>query len=143
MLSLTIRNQVSEIRRMSLWLEEVFQRWDLPAELLFKFDLCANEAVTNIISYAFAENSLHEITLQLRVDAQAAILEIRDDGKPFNPLAAPEHVRPATLEDAEIGGLGIDLVRRFMDECSYTRDAGWNVLRLTTAVPRSGALPAG
>jgi serine/threonine-protein kinase RsbW len=129
--TLTINNQISEIRRMSQWLETTSQQLGLPADSIFKFDLCANEAVTNVISYAFPENGDHEITLRLSVDHQAASLVIEDDGTPFNPLDTPDHVQPASLEEASIGGLGIDLIRRMMDECDYAYRSGRNILRMT------------
>lgn len=141
-LLLTINNHASEIRRMSLWLDAAFRQLGLPAELLSKFDLCADEAVTNIISYAFPENGAHEISLRLSVINMMASLEIEDDGIPFNPLDAPEHVQPASLEEANIGGLGVELIRRFMDECNYARHNGRNVLKMTAIVPQTGALKA-
>lgn len=127
---------------MSLWLDATSRQLGLPAELLFKFDLSANEAVTNIISYAFPENGIHEISLRLSVTKLAASLEIEDDGIPFNLLEAPGHVQPASLEEAHIGGLGIDLIRDFMDECHYVRHNGRNVLKLTVNVPQAGDLEA-
>jgi serine/threonine-protein kinase RsbW len=129
--TLTIHNQISEIRRMSQWLEDASQQLGVPADSSFKFDLCANEAVTNVISYAFPENGDHEIILRLSVDQQVASLEIEDDGTPFNPLDTPDHVQPASLEEASIGGLGIDLIRRMMDECNYAYRNGKNILRMT------------
>lgn len=132
--SLIINNHVSEIRRMSEWLDAALHQLAVPAELLFRFDLSANEAVTNIICYAYPENGSHEITLQLSVSAAAVSLTIEDDGAPFNPLAAPPHVQPASLEEASIGGLGIDLIRRFMDDCAYVRRNGRNVLKMSVAV---------
>lgn len=137
-LLLTITNQVSEVRRMSDWLKAAFGRLGLPEELLFKFDLCANEAVTNIISYAFPENGAHTISLQLSFSNSVARLEIEDDGIPFNPLDAPEHIHPPSLEAAKIGGLGIDLIRRFMDECNYIRHNGKNILKMAVIIPQTG-----
>jgi serine/threonine-protein kinase RsbW len=134
---LTIVNHVPEIRRMSLWLDAASRQLGLPAELLFKFDLCANEAVANIISYAFLDDDLHEIFLRLSLIGSLASLEIEDDGIPFNPLDAPEHVQPASLEEAQLGGLGIKLIRRHMDQCNYVRRNGRNVLKMTAIVPQS------
>jgi serine/threonine-protein kinase RsbW len=118
------------------WLDTAFRQLGLPADLLFKFDLCAEEAVTNTISYAFPEHGAHEISLRLSVSKLMVCLEIEDDGVAFNPLDAPQHVQPASLEEAHIGGLGIVLIRRLMDECTYARQGGRNVLRMTTIVPQ-------
>ena len=116
---------------MSSWLDRVIRQMGLTEELRFSFDLCANEAVTNIISYAYPENGTHKIVLRLSSAVDSVGLEIEDDGIPFNPLAVPPPVRPASLEEARIGGLGVELIRNFMDECSYTRHNGRNVLKLT------------
>jgi len=121
---------------MSQWLNAAFRHLKLPEILLFKFDLCANEAVTNIISYAFPENGIHEISLRMSFINLVASLEIEDDGIPFNPLDAPQHIQPASLEEAKIGGLGIDLIRHLMDECTYARHNGRNVLKMIVNVPK-------
>jgi serine/threonine-protein kinase RsbW len=138
--SFTINNQVSEIRRVGEWLDAKFRQLGLPADLLFKLDLCAEEAVTNIISYGYPENGVHEITLRLLVSNLVVSLEIEDDGVAFNPLDAPQHFQPASLEEANIGGLGVALMRRLMDECTYARRGGRNVLKMVAIVPLSGNL---
>ena len=136
-LMLTIVNHVPELRRMSLWLDAASRQLGLPAGWLFKFDLCAGEAVTNIISYAYPDDSLHEIFLRMSFNGSSASLEIEDDGIPFNPIDAPEHVQPASLEEAKLGGLGIKLMRRNMDQYNYVRRNGRNVLKMTAIIPQS------
>lgn len=133
--TLDISNCLSEVRRMSLWLDAIARQLGLPEKLLFNIDLCANEAVTNIISYAYPENGMHKISLQLSSTDSSVILEIEDDGIPFNPLEFPPHVRPTSLEEAKIGGLGVHLIQSFMDECSYIRQNGRNILRMIAYLP--------
>lgn len=137
-MQLTIPNRLAEIPRMSAWLESALLGLGLPDRLRFKFDLCANEAVTNIISYGYADDAIHEIRLRLQAGAEAVTLEIEDDGAAFNPLTRPVHVPVSSLEDALIGGLGIDLMRSFMDECSYARRDGRNILSMTAFRPPPG-----
>ena len=132
--ALVIVNQLDALREMSTWLETALRHLGMPEDLIFNFDVCANEAVTNIISYAYPEHGTHEITLRLSMQEQALALEIEDDGMAFNPLARPPHVQPANLEEAEIGGLGIDLIRSFMDECHYTRVHQHNILKMIAHV---------
>lgn len=141
--SLAVDNRLTEVGRMSAWLETTFHQLGLPNELLFKFDLSANEALTNVISYAFPDQGEHQIALRIQVTDVIVSLEIEDDGIAFDPLAAPEHVQPTSLEDAKIGGLGIDLIRKFMDECHYARRQGKNVLRLIAAIPPARNQSAG
>lgn len=133
---LVIPNELSSVRKMSDWLDAIILEMDMPEEIVFKFDLCANEAVTNIISYAYPENGKHEIELSLWLESGVLSLEIEDDGIPFNPLDRWPHVQPESLEKAEIGGLGIDLIRQFMDECHYVRQEGKNILKIMAHIAR-------
>jgi anti-sigma regulatory factor (Ser/Thr protein kinase) len=127
---LVIPNDLAALRPMSRWLEECVRAHDAPEQLAFNFDLCANEAVTNIISYAYPDDGRREIRLRCFREDGALCLEIEDDGIPYDPLARPEHAQPDSLDDAGIGGLGVDLIRSFMDECRYARRNGRNVLTL-------------
>ena len=63
-------------------------------------------------------------------DGGLATLTISDGGPPFDPLSFSREPLPRTLQEAEPGGLGLLLVHRFMDECSYRREGDRNVLKL-------------
>ena len=127
---LTISNEMAELRRMSEWLVSKCLACGIQKEMLSRLEVCANEAVTNIIRNAYDDSKGHGITLELDKTATGARLVIRDDGKPFNVLETPEHRQPASLADARIGGLGIPLIRRLMSQCAYRRENGINVLCL-------------
>ncbi|KEA62169.1 Serine-protein kinase RsbW [Marinobacterium lacunae] len=129
---LVISNEASEIPRMSRWLDAALRQHQVSKAQRFKFDLCANEAVTNIIFYAFPDKGERQILLELGVGEDEISLLIEDDGVPFNPVEAPEHKKPSSLDDAPIGGLGIDLIRHYMDRCEYERSNNKNRLKLTS-----------
>lgn len=129
---LIINNDVSELRRMTDWLRASAAASALPAEILHKLDVCANEALINIISYAYEDTRRHEITVELNATPHGASLVIRDDGKPFDLLAAPATAAPASLDEAAVGGLGIRLIRRLATRLDYRRENGVNVLSLET-----------
>lgn len=122
---------------MSLWLTGSLGHCGLSRELQFKFDLCANEAVTNIISYAYPKGGEHDIRLQLKVGSDKAHLTIEDDGIAFNPLRMPEHIQPSTLKEARVGGLGIDLIRHYMDDIEYKRLQDTNILSMQINLPET------
>lgn len=128
--SLVIDNTVTEIARMSQWLTDTLAAFGLSSSIQFRFDLCANEAVTNIISYAYSDSESHQIGLLLRHSSNKVILDIEDDGKAFNPFAMPEHASPKSLEEAKIGGLGIDLIRHYVDEYHYSRENNKNIISM-------------
>jgi len=127
---LIIRNDVAELRRMSEWLVRSGRAAGLSNEVLSRLEVCANEAVSNIISYAYEDTAGHDIALELSQTSTGACLIIRDDGKPFNMLNEPEHQPPTSLAEAKIGGLGLPLMRGLMARCGYQRENGFNVLSL-------------
>jgi len=127
---LVIRNQFAELRPMSSWLSRSIKAMGGSDEEIFNFDLCANEAVTNIISYGYTDQDEHEIILDIALADNIFCLSIEDDGSPFNPLEKPEHTSPHSLEEAQIGGLGVDLILKIMKKCYYTRVNGKNIFKM-------------
>jgi serine/threonine-protein kinase RsbW len=105
------------------------REWDLHPQRLRQLELAVEEAVANICDYAY-EVPPGEFTVRMRPEASRFVVEIVDEGVPFDPLdvAAPD--LRAGVADRPIGGLGILLVRRLMDEVSYRRDGTHNILTL-------------
>ena len=93
-------------------------------------ELALDELLTNIISYGYTDPREHRIRIELAIEHNALKLVVSDDGIAFNPfeLSAPD-VNPA-LENRKSGGLGVFLVKEFMDQHSYLRCGGRNVLTL-------------
>ena len=102
----------------------------------YRLDTGLNEAVTNVISYGYPDGAEHLIRLRLWAHGDIVSLEVEDDGLPFDPLRAEPRPAPHTLEEAPIGGLGIQLIRAMLDECHYRREAGQN--HLTMIAPPAG-----
>jgi len=127
---LTLANDLAELRRMSEWLERSCRGLGLAPTRFSELDLCANEAVTNIISYAYDAPGPREIVLRLARHPAGVRLTIEDDGRAFNPLEAQLPVLPVSLAAADVGGLGIKLIRGMMAECSYRHLGGKNILTL-------------
>ena len=129
--SLTLANDLDELRRMSAWLTQTAAACGLARERVADLEVCANEAVTNIISYAYDSPGQRDISLRLSCRDDGVNLSIEDDGRPFDPLAAAQADAPASLEQAGIGGLGIKLIRSMMKDCRYQRHAGKNIFSFT------------
>src|SRR5690606_12668811 len=94
-------------------------------------DVALDELLTNTISYGFADGRLHEILVELAFEDGVLTVELRDDGIPFDPLDIPTPDLSDDLDGRGIGGLGMHFVREVMDEITYRRANGWNVLTLT------------
>lgn len=133
-LRLSVQPSPIELRRCSLWLTEHCRLQAVPAEPAGKLDLCLNEVLANLLDHGGAADSEEPVDLTLELadcgDRGRATLTIADAGPAFDPLSVVRAPLPRTLEEAAPGGLGLLLVRRFMDERSYQRDAGRNVLKL-------------
>lgn len=132
---LAIPSRPSALRPMSERLAQAAARMGLPERVAFALDLCANEAVANILSYAFPDGGDHEIGVALERSAGELRLTIEDDGVPFDPVAAPAPAAAATLEDARVGGWGLGLIRDHAQRCEHERRDGRNRLTIVLALP--------
>jgi serine/threonine-protein kinase RsbW len=99
---------------------------------IYSIQLAADEASTNIIEHAYAgiENGKIEIDCSIADDELKIVM--RDNGRSFDPSSVPEPNVKADLSERKIGGLGMYLMRKLMDEVSYkTLPEGWNILTMT------------
>ena len=96
-----------------------------------KLEIAIEEMLVNIIHHAYREKK-DEITLICQLYPNDRVeLCIKDTGPPFNPLSIEKQILPSSnLENTEEGGLGIYLMRRFLDEVRYERQEPYNVLTL-------------
>lgn len=121
------------------WLETLGERHGWPARLQFALTLSADEALTNIVSYAFADaaamSATPHIRMRCRMDERGVHIEIRDNGVAFDPTRVPPPAHADSIETASVGGHGVELMRHFLQELSYARKDGENVLAMTAALP--------
>lgn len=122
---------------MSAWIQRTGRLMALPDALGSELDLCANEAVTNIISYAYADSASGRISVRLTRAPGRVDLEVEDDGRPFNPLEFPPAASVSSIEQAPLGGRGIHLIRGLMSECRYQRRDGKNILTMVSRLNAS------
>lgn len=129
-MQLLLRNDVSQVPLLADFIDQVCDAFALDPTLSFQLNLVLEEAVVNVIQYAFPEGGEHTFTLDADKDADTLIFLLRDEGMPFNPLEqAPDVDVTLSAEEREIGGLGIFLVQQMMDEVCYERTSeGENLL---------------
>jgi serine phosphatase RsbU (regulator of sigma subunit)/anti-sigma regulatory factor (Ser/Thr protein kinase) len=127
---LTLRNEVAAVGPASEWLRSLATPGGLSDDDVYRLDLCAAELLTNIVSYAYEDERAHEIELGLAIRDRDVLLEIADDGRPFDPVAHPLDGAATSLEVGHWGGWGLRIVRQFADECRYERRGVRNVVSL-------------
>src|SRR5579863_1354049 len=102
---------------------------DLPEKARYDLRLASEEIVVNIVTYAYpAGDGRLAIAWHQDQESGTVTAEFEDSGVPFNPLEYPPPTLDVPVADREIGGLGIMMVRKRMDDVRYRRAAGANVL---------------
>jgi len=113
--------------QVSAWVEEELGKINCPLQRLLQISMCLEEAFINIAHYAYGEGT-GKVVLEFGYRDGVVTLCLRDKGIPFNPLEKEKPVLDATVEDREVGGLGIYLVKTMMDSVNYAWVNGENVL---------------
>ena len=129
-----IENQIKELSSLAEKIEKIAEEWNLSPALAMNLNLVIEEALSNIIFYAFNDKNKHEIKISVSIDNKTLTIKITDDGIPFNPLKheQPDITLPA--EERPVGGLGIFLMSQIMDEMHYTRNNNENMLTLKKSI---------
>ena len=134
-IQVTLRNEIAEVQRLKTILAEYGKTLHFSNELIHDVNLVLEEVISNIIFYGYEDAQEHQIAVEIAVTADTLVLEIHDNGKPFNLLDAPEPDRDVPFEDREIGGMGIYLIRTLMDEITYRAEQGKNILMMKKRIP--------
>ena len=128
--SIILANDIAEIDRLNQFVEEVGEEFSLSADITFNLNLVLEEAVVNIINYAYPEGKHELIYLSAKVHNGSIVFVLTDTGKEFDPTMAKDADITLSAEDRPIGGLGIFLIRNIMNEVRYERIEGKNILTL-------------
>ena len=107
----------------------------LPQALLNDVNVALDEALSNIIAYAYQPDGIGEIVIRLDCADDAVVVEVEDGGVAFDPLQVPAPDLTAPLPERKVGGLGIHLMRNLMDGLAYDRSGGRNRLRMVKKIP--------
>ena len=129
-LQLAVKNDLAGIAGVTEAIHAFSAQSGIPNEVDYALQLVADELLSNIIRYGCPAGGPHTITINLQARVDEVWVLVRDDGVPFNLLERPVLRKPASLDEAAVGGLGIHLVRNIMDEITYRREDGWNTLLL-------------
>lgn len=128
--SIILANDISEITRLYEFIEEIGNDFSLSPDIVFNLNLVLEEAVVNVINYAYPKEEHQYIYLSATMKDGSIVLVLTDTGKEFDPTAVPEADITLSADERQIGGLGIFLIRQIMNEVKYERIEGKNVLTL-------------
>ena len=127
---LTIKNDESELMKVSGFVEEIVDELGLDMELAMNLQLVLEEMVSNVIFYAYPEGTSSEITLVAESDGKELTFLLSDKGEAFDPTLKQDVDVDVNPMDREQGGLGIFIVKNIMNEVTYQRLEGKNLLTM-------------
>jgi serine/threonine-protein kinase RsbW len=113
-------------------LQQLCREQHVPEKATYALMLAVEELASNIVNHAYQRDATQTFRLTMQHHGDHLLVELRDRGPAFDPLqAAP----PDLNEERDTGGLGVHLVRHYIEELRYARIGDENVLRLSTHFP--------
>ncbi len=138
MKKLTIENNSENLSKIAEFIEGFCKEYGLENKTVFELNLVLDELFTNIVNYAYLDSDVHTIEIFTEAINDEIIIKIIDDGKEFNPLHMEDVNINASIDDRNIGGLGIHLVKRLTDKLSYERLDNKNILTIIKKILANG-----
>lgn len=128
-LDMTLDSRIEEIQGLADAFDQFCEAHGIPSRPAFQFNLCFDELLTNVVQHGLDSVAGHPIKVSVLLTDLMLQAEIVDDGPAFDPLQRPPVDTEADIDDREIGGLGVHMVRTMMDMVSYRRVDGCNHFR--------------
>ena len=125
-----LKNQVGELERVAVFIEEICEELGLGMDLQMNLNLVLEEMVSNIIFYAYPEGTDAEIELMAEYDGKELTFVLSDQGREFDPTLKEDADVDVNPIDREIGGMGIWIVKNIMNQVTYQRLEGKNLLTM-------------
>lgn len=129
-MELLLANDLKELERLTASLDAFAQENGLDSATAYKLSACLDELATNVFSYSGPRNPNEHTRISVDLEGGTLRVLMEDSGVPFNPLLTKEPDVSAGIEDREVGGLGIYLVKKMMDGVEYERQGNRNVLKM-------------
>ena len=135
MKELTLKAAVENIPQVTAFIDEQLEAVDCAMKAQMQIDVAIDELFGNIAHYAY-QGGEGDATVRFEFDSEErmAAITFMDRGVPFDPLKKAEPDVKLSVEDREVGGLGIFLVRKTMDAIEYRYEDGMNVLTIRKRV---------
>lgn len=131
MKELVVDAKKEELEHVLTFVDEYLESMEMSAKVMIKVDIAVEELFVNIASYAY-EDEGGNVTIMVdnRENGSVSITFI-DNGKPYNPLEKEDPDITLPAEERQIGGLGILMVKKSMDDVQYEYKDGKNILTIT------------
>lgn len=131
MKELTVAATLENLSVVQTFIEQELEQCNCSMKAIMQISVAVEEIYVNIAHYAY-NPTVGEATVRCAVGGGPVHVTIQflDSGKPFDPLARPDADTSLTAEERGIGGLGILMVKRSMDQVDYAYESGKNILTI-------------
>ena len=131
MKELTIAATVENIETVTDFVNEQLEALDCPMKAQMQIDVAIDELFGNIAHYAY-NPEIGQATVRVEVveDPLSVVITFIDNGVPYDPLAKADPDITLSAEERDIGGLGIYMVKKSMDDIAYEYKNGQNILKI-------------
>ena len=128
---LTVEATVDNLEKVTSFVNEQLENLSCPMKAQMQIDIAIDELFSNIAYYAYQPKT-GNATVQIEVvnEPLAVVITFIDEGTPYDPLSRENPDTSLSAEERQIGGLGIYMVRKSMDEISYEYREGKNILKI-------------
>lgn len=136
-LTLIVRNDRGDLGRVAAAVDDFANRHNFPQQDQYQIQLCIEEIFMYIVEHGYNDSATHRIEVQLEMNEEnrRLAIEVVDDGQELEPVSSLFQPSPDTIqEESVIDGLGLHLVRTYVDDIRYQRENGRNHLRLSKSV---------
>lgn len=125
-----IKNQVGELDHVARFIEEICDELGLDMELKMNLNLVMEEMVSNVIFYAYPEGADASIELIAESDGKELTFVLSDQGREFDPTLKEDFDMETNPAERDLGGMGIFIVKNIMNNVTYQRLKGKNLLTM-------------
>ena len=131
MSELTIEAKTENLDKVLEFVDSILEEQDCPPKVQMQIDVAVEEIFVNIAHYAYkAEVGMATITIKTLNDPVAVEITFADSGIPFDPLMKPDPDVTQSADERQIGGLGIYMVKKSMDDVRYEYHEGKNIFTI-------------
>lgn len=131
MQEMNIEATIENIPSVTAWVDEQLEALDCPMKAQMQIDIAIDELFSNIAHYAYnPETGPATVRVEVIEEPLAVVITFIDKGTPYDPLKQEDPNTNLPIEEREVGGLGIYMVKKTMDDITYEYVDGQNILKI-------------
>lgn len=133
---LTVEARLDNLEQVLQFIDSQLEQIDCPFGIQMKIDVAVEELFVNIANYAYAPGTgLAVIRFWVEENPKTIVITFTDSGMPYNPTEKEDPDTSLSAQDRQIGGLGIFMAKKSVDDMTYLRREGKNILSIRKSLP--------